>query len=158
MNFKNLIYVAICLSFSIVIGAGIYEHTTLWPNAFAEVPRSLTVFQGPFKLNSAAFWIPIHPITLVLFITTLIVTWKTNRRKNVLITMAGYVLILVITFLYFVPELMDLTGTKFSDVGEVSLTERGQRWIMLSLVRAGVLIVLAFNLFLGLTKPEQKVV
>jgi hypothetical protein len=156
MNFRNFIYVTTCLSFSVIIGAAVYEHIALWPNAFSEVPRSLSVFQGPYKLNPAAFWMPIHPITLGLFIITLVTTWKTQRRKNVLIPMAGYVLVLIITFLYFVPELLDLTGTPFSDVVDASRTERADRWVTLSLIRGGVLFVLAFILFFGLTKGKPK--
>jgi hypothetical protein len=155
MNFKNLLYVSTCLSFSIVIGAAVYEHAALWPNAFSEVPRSLAVFQGPFKLNAAAFWIPIHPITLILFAITLTMSWKTQRRKHVLIPMAGYVLILATTFTFFVPELIDLTGTPYSNTVDASRSERADRWVTLSLIRGGVLFVMAFVLSMGLTKPEH---
>jgi hypothetical protein len=156
MNVRNILYAVTCLSFSVIIGAGIYEHSALWPAAFSEPPKSLSVFQGPYKLNSAAFWIPVHPVTLVLFIGTLIVSWNTPRRRFVLIAMSGYVLILLATFAFFVPELLELTGTPYSDTVDQSLQSRGSRWIILSLIRAGLLIVLAITLLLGLTKESTK--
>jgi hypothetical protein len=75
---------------------------------------------------------------------------------NVLIPMAGYVLVLIITFLYFVPELLDLISTPFNDSVDARLTERADRWVTLSLIRAGVLFILSFILFIGLTKTEHR--
>src|SRR5687768_7076840 len=106
MNFRNLLYALTCLSFSVIIGAAIYEHTALWPSAFAELPKSLTVFQGAYHIDAAPFWKSVHPVTLLLFVITLVVSWKTNRRKHVLVAVGGYVVILLTTFVYFVPELM----------------------------------------------------
>jgi hypothetical protein len=154
MNFKNILYALSCLSFSIIIGAGVYEHTAIWPHAFSEPPRSLTMFQGPYHLNAALFWQSIHPITMALLVSSLIFSWKTKRKKYVLITLAGYVVVLLTTFVFFVPELLELTGIQFSDTVDASLQARGSRWITLSLVRAGILIVLAVNLLLGLTEQD----
>jgi hypothetical protein len=154
MKFRNILYAVTCLSFSAIIGAAIYEHTALWPAAFSELPKSLTVFQGSYRLNPAPFWQSIHPITLLLFAITLIFCWRTHRRKFILIALTGYVLILAATFIYFVPELLDLTGTPYTDTVDPSLQSRGSLWINLSLVRGGVLIVLAINLLLGLTERE----
>ena len=154
MNFKNILYALTCLSFSAIIGAAIYEHIALWPAAFSELPKSLTVFQGPYRLNAAPFWQSIHPVTLFLFVITLIVNWKTVRKRPILIALIGYVLILAATFIYFVPELLDLTGTPYADSVDTSLQFRGSRWITLSLVRGALLIVLALVLLLGLTKSE----
>lgn len=140
------------LSFCVIIGAAIYEHTALWPAAFSTPPRSLTVFQGPYALNAAMFWMPIHPVTFLLLVVALILSWKTERKKFVMITVAGYAAILLATFTFFVPELIDLTGTPYSETSDHSLQVRGNRWIVLSIVRAGVLIGLAITLLTGLTK------
>jgi hypothetical protein len=154
MKLRNILYALTCLSFSAIIGAAIYEHTALWPAAFSEPPKSLTVFQGPYRLNAAPFWQSIHPVTLLLFTITLIVSWRTQRRKFILIALAGYVLILAATFTYFVPELLDLTGTPYAETIDPSLQSRGSLWTNLSLVRGGVLIVLAMNLLIGLTEQD----
>lgn len=80
-NIKNLIYVLTCISFTIIIGAGIYEHLAIWPRAYSAPPASLTMFQGDYGLNSDAFWTKIHPITPLLLITTLVLSWKSPERS-----------------------------------------------------------------------------
>jgi hypothetical protein len=152
MNLKAILYAFACLSFSVVIGAAVYEHLAVVPQWSAGPPFSLSMFQGKYGLNAAAFWIPIHPVTLLLLMGALVCAWKTDGRKHVLITLAGYVTILGITAVYFVPELLAITGTAFSETIDPSLTQRAQLWELMSLVRLSVLVVLAIVLFVGLTR------
>ncbi|MDQ3290063.1 MAG: hypothetical protein M3Q05_02115, partial [Bacteroidota bacterium] len=95
--------------------------------------------------------------TLLLFTATLLLFWKTERRKNILVSLTGYVIILIITATYFVPELMAITGTPFSEIIDPSLTKRAQLWELLSQIRLAILVVLSIILFLGLTKVFAKV-
>lgn len=155
MNFKNIIYSFACLSFAVVIGAAIYEHVAVVPGWTAAPPASLSMFQGTYGLNPTPFWMYIHPVTLLLFITSLVLFWKAPCRKNLLIVTAGYVIILVITFIHFVPELISITGTVYSENIDAGLTKRAHLWETLSLIRLAALIVLAIVLFFGLTKPEK---
>jgi hypothetical protein len=67
-------------------------------------------------------------------------------------------LILAITASYFVPELLSITTTAFSESVDAVLTKRASLWETLSLVRLGVLVVLAITLMAGLTKPNKAVV
>lgn len=156
MNFKNLIYSIACLSFSVVIGAAIYEHLAVVPRWAAGPPASLSMFQGDYGLYAQAFWIPIHPITLALLLLTLIISWKSPRRTNVLANLIGYVDVLVITSIYFVPELIAITTSPYSDSVDVASTERAEKWEMLSLVRLGFLILLSLILFMGLTRSNRR--
>jgi hypothetical protein len=157
MNLKDFLYSLACLSFSIVIGAAVYEHLGVVPQWAAAPPYSLSMFQGEFALKAQAFWIPVHPVTLVLVISTLALFWKTERRKNILITLIGYVTILAITAVYFVPTLIEITGTPYSSTVDPILTERAQLWETLSIVRLFILVGLAMVMFLGLTKVSDKV-
>ncbi len=156
MKFKAILYSLACLSFSVVIGAAVYEHLAVVPQWSAAPPFSLSMFQGKYGLNAGAFWMPIHPVTLLLMIAALAGAWKTAGRQNVLITLAGYASILAITGVYFVPELLAITGTAFSETVDPSLTQRANRWELLSLVRLAVLVVLALVLFSGLTRLHVK--
>ena len=104
------------------------------------------------------FWMSVHPVTLLLFVITLVISWKTKRKKNVLIALGGYIVILLVTASFFLPELIELTSAPYSDTIDASLQLRANRWVVLSLIRLGVLIVLGMNLLLGLTKTEQHAV
>lgn len=155
MKFKDIIYAMTCLSFAVVIGAAVYEHLAVVPRWTMAPPASLSMFQGPYGLNAQAFWKPIHPVTLLLFITTLIVSWKSQRKASVLIAFVGYVVVLAVTFAYFVPELIAITSTPYIDIIDSDLMNRAQLWESLSLVRLGVLILLSLTLLLGLAKKEE---
>ena len=152
-NYKNIIYAFTCLSFAIVIGGAVYEHTAVAPLWSAAPPKSLAMFQGEFGLKADRFWKMIHPITLLLFIATLIAFWKSVRRKNILVALVGYVAILAVTTVYFVPELLSIIESPYSDQPDAGLTARAQMWVTLSLVRLAVLVFLSVSLFLGLAKP-----
>lgn len=155
MNIRNLIYALTALSFTIVIGGAIYEHLAVVPIWSAAPPRSLAMFQGEYGLHPEMFWKPIHPVTLALFVVTLILSWKSARRRNVLISFIGYVILLIVTATYFVPQLMAILRTTYTNTIDANLTERAATWEMLSLIRLAILIGLSLTLFLGLTKTSD---
>ncbi|WP_290790784.1 hypothetical protein [Flavihumibacter sp. UBA7668] len=152
MEIRNVLYAFACLAFSIVIGGAVYEHIAVVPRWTAAPPVSLSMFQGPYGLNPAPFWKNIHPVTLLLLVISLALFWKTERRNYLLFTIAGYVLILIITFLYFVPTLIAITGTPYNETADALLTSSAKTWETLSLVRLAVLVLLAITAFLGLTR------
>jgi hypothetical protein len=152
INIKTLSYVALCISFTIIIGAAVYEHLAVWPRAFSAPPASLTMFQGEYGLNAAAFWTKIHPITLLLFIVSLILFWKFPNRTNILVPLIFYIIVLGITTIYFVPELIDLSSTPYTSSIDSELSKRGALWEKLSILRLAGLIFMAIYLFIGLTK------
>lgn len=151
MEFRNIIYAFACLSFAVVIGAAVYEHAAVVPRWSAAPPASLSMFQGKYGLNPTPFWKSIHPITLFLLITAVFLMRKAGSKPYLLITLAGYLLVLVITFAFFVPELMAITRAGMESTDH-TLVKRAAQWETLSLVRLGFLILLAIICFLGLTK------
>lgn len=157
MTVKNFLYGLSCFLFTLIVGAAIYEHIAIWPHAFAAIPASLAMFQGEYGLESAPFWINIHPLTLLVFLISLFMSWKTARKKHVLFAVVGYVVVLIVTFTYFVPELLDLTQTPFSAEVNQQLTNRGKRWENLSLVRLGVIMIITAYLYAGAFKSGEKI-
>lgn len=156
MDFKSILYAFTCLSFSVVIGAAIYEHVAVVPRWAAAPPMSLSMFQGKYGLNPAPFWKGVHPVTLLLMAASIILFWKTGSRSHLLTVSIAYVAILIITFAYFVPELIAITGTSYSEKADVLLIKRARLWETLSLARLSVLVVLAIILFLGLTRTAAR--
>lgn len=151
MDFRGIIYAIARLGFSVVIGGAVYEHIAVVPQWSMAAPASLAMFQGEYGLRPAPFWMMIHPVTLVFMGLSLLLFWKSTYRKSLLITIAGYVLVLIITFNYFVPELLEITGTAYSENVDPTLTQRAKLWETLSLIRLAFLIILAvifqFNSF-----------
>lgn len=154
-SFKTFILIAAAISSITVIGAAVYEHTTLVPTWSAAPPASLAMFQGDYGFSAETFWKSIHPVSILLLIATLIANWKTDRRRLISIALGGYVLILVVTAIYFVPELLEIINTPYSTTVDPSLVKRAQLWETLSLVRLGFLIVLFGGLLYSLTKGNE---
>ncbi|MCG2617280.1 hypothetical protein LZZ85_23490 [Terrimonas sp. NA20] len=157
MLLKNIIYSLTCLSFSVVIGAAIYEHIAVVPQWSAGPPLSLSMFQGKYGLNPTPFWKSIHPVTMILLLISIVLFWSTERRTCMLITSAGYVVVLIITFAYFVPQLVTITGSAYSEHIDEVLTRKAALWEKLSLVRLSFLIMLAITLFMGLTIASSNI-
>lgn len=137
----------------IVIGGAVYEHIAVVPVWASAVPASLSMLQPPYGLAAANFWIPIHPVTILLIAASLFFNWNSERRKFILITFGGYAIILIATFIFFVPELLAITESTFSNSVDAELTRRAQTWETLSLVRLGFLLLPAVSLLWRLSRP-----
>lgn len=153
---RTLFLVLGCISFITVIGGATYEHLAVVPVWASAVPASLSMFQGDYGLAAQRFWIPIHPVTIVLLVAALITNWRTERRSFVIAVLVGYLAILATTFVFFVPELLSITKTSFSQTVDPELTRRAKLWETLSLVRLGSLQVLAVILLLGLSRSGER--
>jgi hypothetical protein len=130
-------------------------NTSRWfPQWTAAPPRSLAMFQGTYGLQAQNFWKPIHPVTLLLFVVTLYTSWKSARKINVFIAFVGYFLVLAVTAIYFVPELLAITTSAYSDHIDLGLAERAA-WERFSLVRLSFLVLLSIILFLGSPNPRK---
>jgi hypothetical protein len=152
---RNLFLILASLSFVVVIGGAVYEHLAVVPVWASAVPASLSMFQGQYRLAPEKFWMLIHPVTIVLMVAALIANWVSDRRVLIIAPLVGYLLILGVTFLYFVPELTALTQTPFSETVDAALTARANTWETLSLVRLGVLFILAITLLSSLATPTD---
>jgi hypothetical protein len=156
-SFSNILHILASIAFISIIGAGIYEHATSVPVWRIAPPMSLAMFQGKYGIQPANFWIPVHPVTVILMLAALVTNWKQPRRNQILIVLCGYLLILLMTAIYFVPELMAITKATYSMTVSSDLTSRAETWEKLSLLRLSVLLVLAGVLLHALTlKTEAK--
>lgn len=154
-TFKQLILIIGAICFIVVIGGAVYEHLTMVPVWTSAVPASLAMMQGEYAIRPSQFWIPIHPITILFLIAGLLLNLRSQARNFVFITLAGYIAVLLVTFAYFVPELMALTQTAYSATVDDGLTRRAANWETLSLVRLAFLFLLAIVLLFGLTKVSR---
>lgn len=154
-NLRTFALIIASISFLIVIGGAVYEHLAVVPVWTSAVPASLTMLQGQYAIMPFRFWMPIHPITMTLLSIATILNWRTERGRFIVAAVAGYASVLLVTFLYFVPELLSLTGTAYSFDIDPALTRRAGTWETLSLIRLGVMIGTAIVLLIGLSKSSR---
>jgi hypothetical protein len=155
---KDTFLILASIGFLIVLGAATYEHIAVIPAWSAAPPASLSMFQGEYGLHAEYFWMAIHPLTLLLMIIALILNWNTLRRKNILTALIGYVIILLVTSIYFVPVLIGFIETPYQDSVDPALVKSASLWEMLSLVRLVFIVGIAYLLLSTLTKSCEVIV
>jgi hypothetical protein len=152
---RNILLIIASISLITVIGGAVYEHLTVVPQFSSAPPSSLAMFQGKYGLDAGRFWRLIHPVTVFWLLLATIVNWKTERRKYIIWPFGSYLIILVITATYFVPELLNIIHTPFSNTVNPELKARADHWELLSLIRLGFSFILAGILLYSLTKSAD---
>ncbi|HEX8179574.1 MAG TPA: hypothetical protein VF525_08545 [Pyrinomonadaceae bacterium] len=137
-----------------LLGGIAYSHLVYFPVYLSALPDSAVVVNGPYGLHEAVFWMTIHPLLILSLIITLVLNWKSRaRRKLVLISFAIYIVVIVVSQIYFIPELIAFAGSPKSNLMPAEWFARGQRWQRLSWIRGAVMYAGILPLLLALTKP-----
>jgi hypothetical protein len=139
-----------------LLGGIVYSHIVYFPVYLSDLPASAVVVNGTYGLNEAPFWLMIHPLLILSLILTLALNWKSRpRRKLILISFAVYFVILVVSQIYFIPELGAFKHSPESSLSPAEWLARGQRWQRLSWIRGVVCYAAFVPLLLALTKPDE---
>jgi hypothetical protein len=137
-----------------LLGGVAYSHLVYFPVYLSALPDSAVVVNGTYGLNEVTFWMIIHPLLILSLIAALALNWKSRpRRKLILISFAIYIVVLVISQIYFIPELMAFKQSPGSNLSPAEWLARGQRWQRLSWLRGLVCYAAFVPLLLALTKP-----
>ena len=140
-----------------LLGGIAYSHLVYFPVYLSALPDSAVVVTGPYGLRESRFWLTVHPLLILSLIVALLLNWKSkSRRRLILISSAIYFLVLVVTQIYFLPELVAFEQSPQSGVSPSEWLARGQRWQRLSWMRGGVMYGGILPLLLALTKPVPK--
>lgn len=139
-----------------LLGGIAYSHLVYFPAYLSALPDSAVVVNGPYGLQEGVFWLLIHPLLILSLVFTLVTNWRLKERRNlVLLSSAVYVVVLVVTSLYFVPELREFAHSPQSAVSPAEWLARGQRWQRLSWLRGAVMYASFLPLLVALTKQAR---
>lgn len=157
-NLANIFLFALTISFLILLGGGNYETVNIVHRVASAPPKSLAMFQGPYRLFPVFFWAFFHPLTELLFVLALIFNWKVSmyRRKLLLIAFGGMVVLRIVTMLYFAPETGVITSVPFSDTVDPQLQERMQRWEFWNYLRLAVNYAIAVLLIFAVNRNVER--
>jgi hypothetical protein len=156
---KEIFLIISILVWAVLIGGIAYSHVVYFPAYLHHLPASTSLISGPFGLQDEKFWMLIHPISLVSLLFTLISNWRfVGRRKNIVYTLSIYLIILIVTFIYFVPELKAFAQSAQSSIPAAEWLERGKRWEQFSWIRGFFMFTGFISLLLALIKnPDQQI-
>ena len=136
-----------------MLGGIAYSHLVYFPVYLSALPDSAVVVNGPYGLHEATFWTIIHPLLILSLVVTLVLNWRLKaRRKLILISFATYVSVLVISRIYFIPELIAFERSPQSSLSSAEWLARGQMWQRLSWLRGLVCYAAFVPLLLALAK------
>ena len=137
------------LLFGIQLGAGLYETLVIVPLWSASPPQSVWEWNAlrnaspQFAVNSGKrFWIFVTPAVGVLSVAALLSGWGTpwEHRKWLLVATLTSFIMVVITFVYFVPSLIKLMSATPDAANAAQIGAKANLWRILNWGRAVFLI------------------
>ncbi len=141
--------------YGVLLGGVVYAHMVFFPVYLGHLPESAAVVNGDYPINEGIFWMTIHPLLTLSLIVSLIANWRTGRRKLIAITLAWYIIVQAISWLYFIPQLGEFEASQKSPPS-AEWVERGHRWQHLSWLRGASLFVFSVPLLFALAKPKDE--
>ena len=156
INARTISLMVSIIFYGIFIGGIVYAHVVFFPPYLSALPGSAALTNGPYALHDEFFWALIHPLAILALIVALVLNWKIpTRRKLIAIPLVLYVIAIIVTFLYFVPELRAFHASPSSSVSAAEWYARGQRWQHLSWTRGTIMGLAMIPLLLALITPEN---
>ena len=138
-----------------LVGGMMYSHVVFFPAYLSRLPESTQLIKGPYGLHDENFWMSMHPVMILSFIVTIILNWKlTDRRKFILTAFGIYVLAIIATFSFFVPELIAFAESSNSATTSSDWFQRGQTWQHMSWIRGFFMYVAFIMLLIALTENK----
>ncbi|QSQ26861.1 DUF1772 domain-containing protein [Pyxidicoccus parkwayensis] len=142
MKRRSLYILLLCsLLFGLVLGAGISQSLFVMPAWFESPPSSLALISSQ-TAKSVAFWMPLQSALLGTLVAALVFNWRSPERRKLLVGALGvYVVMWIVSGVFFVPEITSLAAAASEGPYDASLAARGQRWLQLSWSRHALLAV-----------------
>lgn len=153
---SNLALMLSIILWGTLLGGTAYAHLVYFPVYLSALPDSAVVVNGPYGLHEGRFWVLIHPLLVLSLILTLALNWRLKARRALIgLSFVVYVIVLVVSSLYFIPELRAFADSPNSTLSPAEWLARGQRWQRLSWLRGATMYVATLPLLFALTRPAS---
>ena len=154
MKFSTLILMIAIIVWGVILGGIVYSHIVYFPVYLSDLPGSSVLVTGKYALHEEKFWMAIHPVLIVLLIISIIANWKNKaRRKKILISFVLYAIVLIVSSIYFIPELISFSKSATSALPASEWMRRGGNWMTYSIIRGVIMFAGIVPLFIALLKP-----
>ena len=123
------------------VGIGLYQNFVVIPSWFANPPAPFARINH-FGSSEVRFWIPMQSITVLALITALAVGWNDPVHKPLIIAaLAFYLDAIGMTGAYLAPKIVRWGKMSPTNGGAPEFLAAGNRWMVLSWVRQGVMVI-----------------
>ena len=155
MRFSTIILIIAIIFWGVLLGGVVYSHVVYFPVFLSNLPDSAILVNGKYALHDEKFWMTIHPVLIVSLIVAIISNWKNKpRRKKILISFVLYAIVLIISGIYFIPELIDFSKSPTSLLPHSDWVRRSNNWMTYSIIRGVIMFAGIIPLFIALIKPD----
>src|SRR5919197_1329862 len=112
LNARTISLMVAVFLYGLFLGGIVYAHVVFFPPYLSALPNSAVLVNGPYAVHDEYFWLLIHPLAILALIVALALNWRRKtRRKLIAIPLALYIVALIVTSLYFVPELREFKNS-----------------------------------------------
>ena len=127
----------------IVLGGTVFAVMVEYPNWFANVPMSVAATREFYKvLHPGHFFQTFGPLSLLSGIAFVVAGWRIKGARNtVLIALAIFVAIEMLTFLYIYPRLWILFGPDFVAQTPEALRQAAAQFTMADRIRTLMMLI-----------------
>lgn len=151
----NLSLALAITSWGTMLGGIVYAHLVYFRAYLSDLPASAVVVNGPYGLHEAIFWAIIHPLNLLFLALSLWRNWGDVGRRRLVATAIGiYIVVLVVSSLYFIPQLGEFQRSPQSGISAAEWRARSALWMKLSIVRGAVCFSCIVPLLMALARPR----
>jgi len=156
-NLGTFLLMAAIIFWATLLGGIAYSHLVYFPAYLSDLPASAVIVNGPYALSEGVFWLTVHPLLILSLVAALVFNWQSrSRRKLIALSFAVYVVVLLITAVYFLPELTLFKHSPESTIPATEWLARGRRWQRLSWLRGAVMYLAFLPLLWALTKSSAE--
>jgi len=140
-KFRTYILVLANLLYSAAAGIGVYKMAVEIPQWFASPPASFARILANADAE-VSFWIPLQIALFVSLIGSLIFNWSVHRRRKLIFIAFGcYILVAIVTAVYFAPTIMEFGKIPPDTAASPELISRAKMWLNLQWGRILLLLV-----------------
>ena len=155
LGFATYLLMISVILWGVLLGGIVFAHVVYFPVYLSHLPESAIITNGEYALHEEHFWLFIHPLLVLSLIVSLIANWgDAVRRKLIGSTLGVYVAVIVISALYFIPQLAEFHDSPKSGIPSAEWIERGQHWQHMSWIRGAILFISAIPLLIALARPK----
>ncbi len=153
-RFSNSSLILAIIFCGTLVGAFTYSRLALYRVGVSPMGPTAIVATGADGLKEEIFWMFMHPIVVMTLYVTLILNWKSDsRRPLILISILVYCLALSATRLFYGPQLVAFVNGPLAKINATRWLASALQWRELGWMRAALMYIAEISLLIALIRP-----
>ena len=135
-------------------GANLFATTVNVSTLVEAPPASLAMVQGEYVFNPSIFWDNFPNYMLFVIVLTLILNWKTNLRKWIIIGSTVWLISALVAIVFLEPVQTEFLSSEYSNTVDPELKKIGLKWFNISLLFFSISVLSGLVYITGFVKNQ----